>query len=379
MKKEKMRKKIVTLLVGMLTGILLVTGCGMESENVQPEITENSATDEIAQTEDLDNDIEENDMSQTIEDISVAGDDEKEIEVDDVMLRVGSLKGPTTMGIVKLMSDNGSGKNNYEFTMEPAADTILGLMVQGNLDIALVPANVAAVLYKKTEGGIKVIDINTLGVLYMVSGQQDISDIADIKGKTIYLTGKGTTPDFVLQYLLGQNGIAANDVQLEYKSEPTEVVAMLAENPDAVGLLPQPFVTVACMQNEQITVTLDLTEQWNALQGENGSKLVTGVTIVNADFLEEHPGNVKAFMEEHKMSAAYANDDVSATANLVAEYGIIEKAPVAEKALPKCNITYIDGADMKAALSGYLQVLYDQDPTAVGGAMPDDNFYYIAE
>ena len=300
-------------------------------------------------------------------------------ETADVTVRVGSLKGPTSMGIVKLMKDNGTLQNNYEFTMEAGADTLLGLMVQGNLDIALVPANVAAVLYQKTEGGIKVIDINTLGVLYMVSGSGEVSQISDLEGKTIYLTGKGTTPDYVLQYLLAQAGVSLENVTLEYKSEASEVVAVLAENPDAIGLLPQPFVTVACMQNEALTVVMDLTEQWNLLQGDSGSQMLTGVTVVRREFLDEHPQQVKAFMDEHKDAAAYTAEDVAGAAALVAEYGIIEKAPVAEKAIPKCNITYIDGQEMKTALSGYLQVLYEQDATAVGGQMPDDGFYYIAE
>lgn len=298
---------------------------------------------------------------------------------DDVTVRVGSLKGPTSMGIVKMMKDNGSLQNTYEFTMEAAADTLLGLMVQGNLDIALVPANVAAVLYQKTEGGIRVIDINTLGVLYLVSGSGEVTQVADLAGKTIYLTGKGTTPDYVMQYLLGAAGVSPENVILEYKSEASEVAAVLAENPDAIGLLPQPFVTAACMQNEALTVVMDLTEQWDLLQGEAGSKMVTGVTVVRKEFLDEHPKQVRAFLEEHKASAAYTAEDVSAAAELVAEYGIIEKAPVAEKAIPKCNITYVDGQEMKTALSGYLQVLYEQDPASVGGQLPDDGFYYIAE
>lgn len=297
----------------------------------------------------------------------------------DVTVRVGSLKGPTSMGIVKMMKDNGSLQNTYEFTMEAAADTLLGMMVQGNLDIALVPANVAAVLYQKTQGQIRVIDINTLGVLYLVSGSGEVSQVSDLAGKTICLTGKGTTPDYVLQYLLGAAGVSPQEVTLEYKSEASEVAAVLAENPDAIGLLPQPFVTAACMQNEALTVVMDLTEQWDLLQGEGGSRMVTGVTVVRKEFLDEHPQQVKAFLEEHKASATYTAEDVSAAAELVAEYGIIEKAPVAEKAIPKCNITYVDGQEMKTALSGYLQVLYNQDPAAVGGQLPDDGFYYIAE
>ncbi|MDE7131233.1 MAG: ABC transporter substrate-binding protein, partial [Lachnospiraceae bacterium] len=240
------------------------------------------------------------------------------------------------------------------------------------------------VLYMRTEGNISVIDINTLGVLYMVSGDDTIRDMEDLKGRTVCLTGKGTTPDYVLQYLLTENGLTTEDVKLEYKSEATEVAAMLAENPETIGVLPQPFVTAACAQNENLSVVMDLTEQWDMIQeksedGQDGmkSQLVTGVTVVRKVFLEENREAVDRFLEEHAASAAYANEHVEETAELVAKAGIIEKAPVAAKAIPACNITYIDGDDMKAALSGYLTVLYEQDAPSVGGGLPGDDFYYI--
>ena len=294
-------------------------------------------------------------------------------------ISVGSLKGPTSMGLVYLMSQSEKGEtaNNYTFTMAAAADELLPKMISGEIDIALVPANVASVLYQKTEGGVCVIDINTLGVLYMVSGDDSIQAMEDLKGKTVYLTGKGTTPDYVLQYLLTENDLSTDDVTLEYKSEATEVVAVLAENPEAVGVLPQPFATVAGMQNETLSVVMDLTAEWTAVQGEGASSLVTGVTVVRNEFLKENPEAVAAFLKEHQASAAYANENVEEAAELVVDYGIIEKAPVAVKAMPYCNITYIDGKDMKTALSGYLEVLYGQDPSSVGGSLPADDFYYI--
>ena len=239
------------------------------------------------------------------------------------------------------------------------------------------PANVASVLYNKTEGGVSVIDINTLGVLYMVSGDDTIQSMEDLNGRTIYLTGKGTTPDYVLQYLLRENGLTTDSVTLEYKSEATEVAAVLTETPEAIGLLPQPFVTAACAQNENLSVVLDMTQEWAAVQGEGGSSLVTGVTVVRNAFLEEHKEAVDKFLEEHAASADFANEHVEEAAELVAAAGIIEKAPVAAKAMPKCNITYIDGTGMKTALSGYLEVLFEQDASSVGGSLPGDDFYYI--
>ena len=302
-------------------------------------------------------------------------------DADGTLIRVASLKGPTSLGLLFLMdkANKGETANTYEFRMATGADEILPLMVKGDLDIALIPANVASVLYHKTQGGVEVIDINTLGVLYMVSGEDGLADFTDLKGKTIYLTGKGTTPDYVLQYLLNANGMSVDDVTLEYKSEATEVASVLAEDPTAIGLLPQPFVTAACMQNDALKVIFDLNEEWNKVQGASGSSMVTGVTVVRKEFLEENEEAVKAFMEEHKASAEAINADPATGAALAVEAQIVAKEPIAQKAIPDCNITYMDKAEMKQALSGYLDVLFHQDSQSIGGGLPESDFYYDAE
>ena len=299
-----------------------------------------------------------------------------------VTVKVGALKGATTLGLLPLedKAANGEAGENYEFSMMTAADELLPMMIKGELDIALLPSNVASILYQKTNGGVTVIDINTLGVLYMVSGDSSVTGVEDLAGRTIYLTGKGTTPDYVLHYILSGNGMDADsDCTLEYKSEATEVAALLAENPDAIGLLPQPFVTAACAQNDALSVILDMNAEWENLQGEDGSRLVTGVTVVRNEFLQEHENAVATFMEEHQASAQSMNSDVENGAKLAAASEIIAKEPIALKAIPKCNITYIDGADMKQALSGYLEVLYEQNPESIGGALPGDDFYYVPQ
>ena len=299
-----------------------------------------------------------------------------------VTVKVGALKGATTLGLLPLedKAANGEAGENYEFSMMTAADELLPMMIKGELDIALLPSNVASILYQKTNGGVTVIDINTLGVLYMVSGDSSVTGVENLAGKTIYLTGKGTTPDYVLHYILSGNGMDADsDCTLEYKSEATEVAALLAENPDATGLLPQPFVTAACAQNDALSVILDMNAEWEKLQGEDGSRLVTGVTVVRNEFLQEHENAVATFMEEHQASAQSMNSDVENGAKLAAASEIIAKEPIALKAIPKCNITYIDGADMKQALSGYLEVLYEQNPESIGGALPGDDFYYVPQ
>ena len=296
-------------------------------------------------------------------------------------VQVGSLKGPTSMGIVSMMqkAQNGETDIPYEFTMVTAADELLAKVISGDVDIAMVPANVASVLYNKTEGKVRVIDVNTLGVLYVAESGDSVQSVKDLAGKTIYLTGKGTSPDYVLQYLLSENGLTTEDVKLEYKSEATEVVSALAQDEAAIGLLPQPFVTVACMQNENLRVALDLTQEWENVQGEGGSSLLTGVTITREDFLAEHEDAVQDFLAEHEESAAYTNEHPEEASELIAAQGIIEKAPVAQKAIPYCNITCVAGDEMKTAVEGYLQVLYDLDASAVGGALPAEDFYYLPQ
>lgn len=293
-------------------------------------------------------------------------------------IRVGSLKGPTSMGLLFLMEEEaGKTNKNYEFTMATQADELLAGMVKGDLDIALVPANAAANLYQKMNGEVAVLDINTLGVLYMVSGDTSVQSLADLQGRTIVLTGRGTTPDYVLQYLMAENGITQEEYRLEYKSEATEVAAILASDPKAIGLLPQPFVTAACMQNESLEIVLDLNTEWEKLQTEGGSRMVTGVTLVRKAVLKEQEEAVKAFLEAHAGSTEAINQDPVKGAGLAVKAGILAGEAMGIKAIPACNITCIRGEEMKQALCGYLQVLWEQDPASIGGKMPEEDFYLI--
>ncbi len=295
-------------------------------------------------------------------------------EASDEVLRVGSLKGPTTMGLVNLMSEVESGaKNGYSFEMQSQPDVIMSELVSGKLDIALLPANVAAVAYNKTKHGVSAIDINTLGVLYCVTGDENIKSVKDLAGKTVLSTGQGASPEYVLNYLLEKNGVTDCDVQ--FKSEATEIAALLKQDPTKIAILPQPFVTVATAQNDQLKVAFSLTDEWKSVSPD--SKLLTGVTVVRNEVLENRAAEVDQFIADHQASTEKANVDIDATAELVAKYGIIAKAPVAKKALPNCNIVAIAGDEMKTDLAGYLQVLFDANPKSVGGNMPDDDFYYL--
>ena len=290
-------------------------------------------------------------------------------------VRIGALKGPTSMGLMFLMEEN--KKNEvYTFTMATQADELLGQMAREELDIALIPANVAAVLYQKMDGKAVVIDINTLGVLYMVTGDDSVATISDLKGRTIYLTGKGTTPDYVFHYILEGNGLSEEDLTLEYRSEATEVAAILAKEPEAVGLLPQPFVTAACFHNEALQVVLDLNAEWNKLQKEDKGCMVTGVTVVRKAFLEENKDMVDAFLKAHEQSVGKMKENPQKGAELVVEAGIVASVTIAMEAIPKCNIACIVGEEMRETLSGYLMVLCEQNPEAVGGSLPAEDFYY---
>ena len=293
---------------------------------------------------------------------------------DDTVVRVGSLKGPTTIGIVNLMdkASKGTSEGKYEFTMSAAPDEITAKIVSGDIDIALVPANLASVLYNKTEGGVTAIDINTLGVLYCVTGDASITSVKDLSGKKVITTGQGATPEYSLRYLLNQNSIT--DCEIEFKSESTEVAAVLAEDPSQIAVLPQPFVTVACAQNESIAIAFSLEEEWQLTTG--GLGMVTGVTVVRNDFLKAHPEAVKTFIKEHGDSVNAANSDLDTTASLVVANEIIGKEPLAKKAIPFCNVVCMTGDSVKNNLAPYLEVLYNSDPKSVGGKLPGDEFYY---
>ncbi len=296
-------------------------------------------------------------------------------------VNVGALKGPTAMGMVKMMEDDEAGKttpNDYTFTLVSAPDEMSAKLAKGELDIAAVPANLASVLYQNTDKQMCVLAVNTLGVLYIVENKDSIQSVADLKGKTIYAAGKGTTPEFALRYILEQNNINPDtDVKMEWKTEHAECVAALAQDENGIALLPQPFVTTAQMQNENLKIALDLTKEWDTLQKgeENPSGMITGVVVARNDFIEQYPEAVDTFLEQYHHSVEYVNDNTEDAAKLIEKFDIL-KAAVAQKALPYCNIVCITGDEMQQKLSGYLHVLFAQNPKSIGGAMPEEDFYY---
>ena len=292
-------------------------------------------------------------------------------------LRVAALKGPTAMGMVKMMSDDAG--ENYAFDVHAAADEITPKLVQGALDIAALPANLAAVLYQRTKGELQVLAVNTLGVLYIAERGDSIHSVSDLKGRTIYSAGKGSTPEYALNYILRQNGLEPGvDVTIEYKSEHAECLSALMGDESACAMLPQPFLTVAMTKATDMRMALDLTQEWDALQAEGGSAMITGVVVARRAAVEENAAAIDMFLADYAESVSYTNADVLGAAALIGEYDIVT-AEVAEAALPACNIVCITGEEMQQKLSGYLEVLFEQDPESVGGALPDAQFYYVPE
>ena len=293
-------------------------------------------------------------------------------------IRIAAMRGPTAMGLCGLMEKAAEGPvsgNSYEFTLEGSPDAVVPLVVRGDVDIAAIPANLASVLYNRTNGKIQALAINTLGVLYIAEKGNTVQSIDDLRGRTIYSAGKGATPEYALEYVLSANGLeVGKDVFIEWKSEHAECVAALKNDTNGVAMLPQPFAATAVLSDSSIRIALDLNQLW---QDATGLGLITGVTIVNRDFAAEHPDAIKAFLSDYSDSVSFVTSD-SRAASVVASLGIVpEKA--AEAAIPYCNIVMIDGEEMHEALSFYLSVLESQNPQAVGGKAPLDDFYFVQQ
>lgn len=369
-----MKKQSWKLAAALSLAAALLTGCGSSAQTADSTEAVSAQSSQAAseQTEDTQSTEAEESKAEQAEDTA------------DGSISIMAMKGPTAMGMVQLMDEADQGKitdASYKFSIVASPDEVTPKLVQGGADIAAVPANLAAVLYNNTEGGIQTLAINTLGILYIVENGDTVHTAADLKGKTIYASGKGATPEYTLNYILKENGIdPEKDVKIEWKSEHAECVAALEADPVGIAMLPQPFVTTAQMKNPKLRVALDLTKEWDALQKEGtaSSALLTGVVVARTEFIKEHPEEVAAFLDRYEASVNYVNAHVDEAAALVGKYDIVPEA-VAKKAIPACSIVYIAGPEMKEKLSGYLSVLYEQNPKAVGGKLPGDDFYYGVE
>ena len=282
-------------------------------------------------------------------------------------VNIAALKGPTGMGISYLMQDE---SDKYSVELMDAPDVVVGKFVSGEIDIAAVPINLAATLYNKTEGNVVLLNIDTLGVLYIVDNGTTIQSLSDLAGKTIYATGEGATPQFVLDYLLAQNGLT-DQVTVEYVGEHTALAAMLASGEAEIGMLPEPFVSSVLLKNSNARVALDLNEAW---ESASGTKLVMGVYIASRTFYNEHPDQVKAFLADYAASVDKVNTAADA-ASVVASLGIVGSEQIATQAIPRSNIVSITGEEMKSAAAAVLNVLFTANPASIGGKLPGDDLY----
>lgn len=359
-----MKKKLALLLTAMML-VSAFAGCGKQEEGQTDPTKAPEVTQEVTGGD------ENQPAEPTTEPAAPTVAPKEKVDVN-----IAAMKGPTALGMLKIMEDAEAGTtaNNYKFTIAGAADEITASIIKGDIPIAAVPCNLASVLYNKSKGGVTMLGINTLGVLYIVETGETVQSVEDLRGKTIYSTGKGTTPEYTLNWLLKSAGMEpGKDVTVEYKSEATEVAAILSQTENAVAMLPQPYVTTVLNSNEKARIALDITQEWEALN--EGSTVVTGVVVANTKYLTENPDVVNAFLEEYVASAAYTVENVDAAAALSEKFDIF-KAPIAKKAIPYCNIVLIEGDEMKEKANAYLNVLFEQNPVSVGGALPEDNFFY---
>lgn len=373
------RKILATLLALSMT--LSLAACGGNS--TQTGNTQSAQTEQTEQAEETpassDESEPEESAAENTESETPADETETSEPAEKVDINLAALSGPTALGMLDLLekNDNGEAANNYNVTIASAPDEVTGKIISGELDIAAVPTNVAATLYNKTEGQVQIAALNTMGVLYILETGDTIQSVADLKGKTIYATGQGSTPEYALNLVLEKNGLTpGEDVQIVYAADNAEIAPLLASGEAQVALLPQPFVTSVLTQNENVRVALDLTEEWDkAVNGESG--LTMGCVVVRKEFAEQNKEALDRFLDEYKQSVetVTSEEGLAHAAELAEKYNII-KAAVAEKAIPECNIVFIEGDEMEKIASGFLQVLYDANPQSVGGQLPNEDFYY---
>lgn len=289
---------------------------------------------------------------------------------DDTEIRIAALKGPTGMGMVKLADKQ--NYPNYTVSIEASPDALNPRIISGEVDVAAVPVNLASVLYNKLDGDISVLAVSTLGVLYVVEAGSEVNSVADLAGKTVYATGQGATPEYILNYLLDKNGVAGS-VEVNYVGEHAALATMLADGSAEIGMLPEPNVTSTLAGNDNLRIALNLTEEWNKVCS---TELVQGVVIARKSFVNEHPEAIEQFLREYEKSSAFVNENIDEAVKLIVDVGILGNVEIAKKAIPNCNISFSKGEAMHKAVEGMLAVLFEANPKSIGGKLPDKDFYY---
>lgn len=283
-------------------------------------------------------------------------------------VKVATLAGPTGMGVIKLLSSSA-----YDVTLLANPDEISPKIINGEVDVATIPSNLAAVIYNKTKGGIRTVAVNTMGVLYILENGDTVNSVADLAGKTIYATGQGSSPEYVLNKILDANGL--KNVTVQFMGAHADLANAMAAGSVNLALLPEPFVSTVLAKNSDVKVKIDINKEWKSIFGE-GAGIPMGVTVVSRKFVQDKAA-VDKLMAELKESAEYVASDMSSAASDIAQAGIVGSKEIAESAIPRCGISFITGADCKAMLEDYFDVMFESNPKSLGGALPDDDFYYM--
>ena len=302
----------------------------------------------------------------------------EDTDFENITINIGSLAGPTGMGMVRLMEmvENNEASFDYNIEIAGSPDDLVGKIISGEVQIASVPTNMALLLHNRTEGQVQLAAVNTLGVLYVLENGDTVNEITDLKGKTLNTSGKGASPDFIIQYLLKENGLSlGEDLFLDYSLQHGDLAAALVEGDVDLALLPQPHVTSALMRNENLRIALDITEEWEKTLGDS-SELAMGVLIVQKSFVEENKEAFNRFLEEYEESINFTNENIDEAAELIAKYGILPNANIAKKAIPLSNIVYKDAVEARIFLDEFFNILYEFEPSSIGGKLADEGFYY---
>jgi len=340
-------KRILTLLLAMVL-VFSLTACTKNSEGGEGQPDSGITEDVSDQTEQPDHEM--------------------------IDVRVVALTGPTALGMLGVI-DSFDAYSLYQFEHKSAPDEVVAMLTSGAADIAALPTNVAASLYNKTNGAVQIAALNTLGVLYVLSNGGEVASVADLKGKQLAASGQGSTAEYALNYILNQNGIdPQNGITIDYKAEHAELATQMISGGIKLGMLPEPFVTQVTAKNPEVKVVLDLAKEWENA-ADNKTAMAMGCIVVRKEFAEQHPVELSHFLDEYKASAAGAVSDPAATAELAEKYKVMDKA-VAEKALPKCNIVFMEGDEMKKTVTDFLTVLFEANEKSIGGKMPGEDFFY---
>jgi NitT/TauT family transport system substrate-binding protein len=292
---------------------------------------------------------------------------------------VESLRGPTGLGIAKLAGDNPilPGDFDVEYRFSSAPDVTVSNVLSGEADIAALPTNVAARLYS---AGVpyRILAVNTLGVLYIVSTDPAIEDLGDLEGRELLVSGRGANPDIILRALLEGRGIDPDeDLAIRYANH-TEAAQLLLSGREQSALLPEPFVTRVLQQSPGARIAVDIQEEWQRQLGA-GSTIGLGCIVVHNRLVEEEPAFVATFLEEYLASVEWVRSNPEQAGPIVEELGVGFTAEEAREAIPRANLVGLFGVEAYRAIDPYFRALYAFDPASLGGSLPGQDLFVMPD